>query len=40
MRRYEGREQVYEDEFLRLSVTDARELVAALEFLIATAERG
>ena len=36
-RQYEGGEQKYEDGFLRLTVTDARELVTALEFLIATA---
>jgi len=35
MRTYENREQVYVDELLRLTVTDARELVAALEFLTA-----
>ncbi len=36
----EAGEQNYKDDFLRLTVTDARELVAALEFLIATADRG
>ena len=38
-RQYEEGEQKYEDEFLRLTVDDARELVVALEFLIATADR-
>ena len=40
MRQFDGGEQQYENQFLRLTITDARELVAALEFLIATAERG
>ena len=31
MRQFEGREQQYEDECRRLTVTDARELVAALD---------
>ena len=39
-RQYEGGEQQYEDEFLRLTVTDARELVTALNYLIETADRG
>ena len=40
MRQYEGGEQKYDDDFLRLTVTDARELVTALNYLIETAERG
>ena len=39
MRRYEKGEQKYEDEFLRLAITDARELVTALNYLIETADR-
>jgi hypothetical protein len=39
-RRYEDREQIPDDEYLRLTVTDARELVTALQYLIETAERG
>jgi len=40
MRRHDGREQNYADEFLRLTITDARELVVALNYLIEAAERG
>ena len=40
MRRHDGRDQNYEDEFLRLSITDARELVLALNYLVEPAERG
>ena len=39
-RQYEGGEQKYEDEFLRLTVADARELVTALNYLIEMADRG
>ncbi len=41
MRQYdEAGEQNYEDDFLRLTVDDARELVTALNYLIETADRG
>ena len=39
-RRYEGREQIFDHDFVKLTVTDARELVTALQYLIETAERG
>ena len=38
-RQYGGGAQKYEEEFLRLTVADARDLVTALDFLIATASR-
>ena len=40
MRQYEEGEQKYEDELLRLTVADARELVTALNYLIEMADRG
>ena len=39
-RRYDKGEQMYEHEFLKLTVTDARELVTALQYVIEAAERG
>ncbi len=38
-RRYVGRDQLFDDEFLKLTITDARELVVALSYLIKLAER-
>lgn len=39
-RRYEGRKQVFDGDFPRLTIEDAREYVVALTYLIETAERG
>ena len=39
-RRFDGRDQLFDDEFLKLTLTDARELVVALNYLIEAAERG
>ena len=39
-RRYDQGEQMYEHEFLKLTVTDARELVTALQYVNEAAERG
>ena len=37
-RSYEGREQTYNDELLKLSIDDAEDLIAALSYLVKTAE--
>lgn len=39
-RRFDGRDQLFDDEFLRLTITDARELAVALNYLVEIAERG
>ena len=38
-REYDGRDQSYNDELLRLSLTDAEELIAVLQYLVRTAEQ-
>ena len=39
-RRYDGREQSYDDDFLRLSIDDAEDLIAALSHLVKVTEQG
>lgn len=39
MRTYEGREQQYVDDFLRLSIDDAEDLITALSYLVKVAEQ-
>ena len=39
-RRYDGGDQLFDDEFLKLTITDARELAVALNYLIELADRG
>ncbi len=38
-RQWDGRDQSCHDELLRLSLTDAEELIAVLQSLVRTAER-